>query len=157
MSVPQGRYGRVTVRTTGGNVTVSEMGSWSITGQNRDMIEHTAFGDSVKEFKPGMLDAGSIQIAGFYDPRDSSGQTKLISAFSSGVSISNSSLKKLRKLRVWANKSTGTTCYGHWSCVGSSGELWITSFETGTDKSGLANFSMTLKVSRGILAWSTTT
>lgn len=157
MSVAQGRYGRVTVRTTGGNVTVSEMGSWSITGQTRDMIEHTAFGDSVKEWKPGMLDPGSIQLSGFYDPRDSSGQTKLISAFTSGVSISNSSAKKLRKLRVWANRSSGTTCYGFWSAVGSSGELWITSFETGTDKSGLATYNMTLKVSKGVLGWTTTT
>jgi hypothetical protein len=141
-------------------VTVAELGTWSISGINRNMIDVTSFGDTVMAFKPGMLDPGSITFTGFYDPTDSSGQAKIISSLSSGISISNSTSRKLRKLRIWASMSTSpgsTNVRGYWSCVGSSGEVFITGMELGTDKNNVGTVSFTAKVSGGKLAWSTTT
>lgn len=157
MAVAEGREGKVTIRTTAGNAKVAEMGTWSITGWTRDMVEHSAFQDTVKKFKPGMLDAGTISFSGFYDGTDSSGQAKLIAAFTSGKAISNSSARKVRKLRLWANDSTALTNYGFWSCVGSSGALYLTQIELGQEKGGLGTISFTAKATSGVLVWATAT
>lgn len=170
MAVAQGRYGRVTVRqcaaTSMDTYALSELGSWSITGQARDMIEHTAFGDSVKSFKPGMKDGGGIQFTGFFHGVTSNStyqQRKIIDMFSSGIAIkANTTVaNKLGRLRVWVSSTQSgapnTTCKGFWSCTGSSGEFYITTVETAIDKSGLGTINFTAKVSKGSLAFSTTT
>ena len=158
MAVTEGRNGKITVRTTAANnVTVAEMGSWSISGWTRDMVEHSAFQDTAKRWKPGLLDGGQVQFSGYYDPSNSSGQGKLIAAFTSGKAISNATTLKIRKMRFWGSDDTALPNYGFWSVIGSSGSLYITSMELGQEKSGLGSLSMTAKVSEGMLAWSTTT
>ena len=164
MAVTEGRNARITVRTlsTGTeSVVVAEMGTWSISGVSRNMIDVTSFGDTVMGFKPGMLDPGSITFTGFYDPTDSSGQAKIISSLSSGISISDSTSRQLRNLRIWGSMSTSpgsTDVYGFWSSTGSTGaEIFITSMELATDKNNVGTISLTAKVSGGRLAWSATT
>ena len=156
MAVAEGRNGKITVQSNSTKHTVAEMGNWSISGISRDMIEYTAFGDTVKKFKPGMVDGGQVTFSGFYDGSDSTGQKALIAALSSGVAISNTTGRP-HKMRLWANDDASFDSYGFWSCVGSSGELYVTSMDLGQDKNGLGTVSFTLKVSKGLLAWSTTT
>ena len=177
MAVAQGRYGRVTVRQVKAPSTVagtsqkvtyalSELGSWSITGQARDMIEHTAFGDSVKQFLPGMKDGGAIQFTGFFHGITAGStyqQRQIINYFSSGTVIkaNTTALGKLGRLRFWvsstASGAPNTTSKGFWSCTGSSGEFYVTSVETAIDKSGLGTISFTAKVAKGSLAFSSST
>jgi hypothetical protein len=107
------------------------------------------------KFKPGMLDPGEVTFSGFYDASDTTGQVQLITSLSSGGQISNSSDYPLKQMRFWANDDTTFDGFGYWSASGSSGELYITSLETGTNKDGIATISFTAKVSKGALAWST--
>jgi hypothetical protein len=55
MAVSEGRNGSISVvaGSSPSRTTVSEMGSWSIGGMSRNMIDYTAFGDTVSKFKPG--------------------------------------------------------------------------------------------------------
>jgi hypothetical protein len=121
------------------------------------MIDYTAFGDTVSKYKPGMLDPGELTFEGFYDASDSTGQAKFITALSSGGSIANTTFVsgRVSKLRLYANDDTTFDGYGAWSCTGSSGELYITSFESETNKDGIASVRFTAKVSKGALAWTT--
>jgi hypothetical protein len=136
------------------------MGSWSVGGMSRNMIDYTAFGDTVSKYKPGMLDPGTITFEGFYDKTDTTGQLQLITALSSGGAISNTTHSgtaelSLSKLRLYANDDTTFDGFGAWSCTGSSGEIYITSFESETNKDGIATVRFSGKVSKGALAWTT--
>jgi hypothetical protein len=161
MAVSEGRNGNISVvqgASSGIRVNIAEMGSWSVGGMSRNMIDYTAFGDTVSKYKPGMLDPGELTFEGFYDKTDTTGQGKLITALSSGGTIDNSTYTtadKLRKLRLYANDDTSFDGYGAWSCTGSSGELFITSFESETNKDGIATVRFTAKVSKGALSWTT--
>ena len=166
MPVAEGRNGKVTViylTDTGAHAgtehTIAEMGSWSISGISRNMIDYTAFGDTVMKFKPGMLDPGTISFSGFYDGTDTTGQVKLITMMSSGSAIGVSNTKcstgatKLSRLRLWANDDTSFDSPGFWSCTGSTGEIYITGMELGQDKNGLGTVTFNGKVSKGALGW----
>ena len=162
MAVAEGRNGLVTIVAGASsapvNQTIAELGNWAVSGISRDMIDYTAFGDTVKKFKPGMLDPGSISFAGFYDGTDTLGQVHLIQTMSSGVVIGTAKASTVhRRFRLWANSDTDFDSYGFWSCTGSTGKLYITSMDLGQDKNGLGTASFTMKVSQGSLAWSTST
>jgi hypothetical protein len=107
-----------------------------------------------------MLDPGELTFEGFADINStaSTGQAKLITALSSGGTIDNSTwttADKLSKLRLYANDDTTFDGFGAWSCTGTSGELFITSFESETNKDGIASVRFTAKVSKGALSWTT--
>ena len=166
MPVSEGRNGSISVLATSlaTRLTIAEMGSWSIGGMSRNMIDYTAFGDTVAKYKPGMLDPGTITFEGFFDnvgttAVTSTGVAKFLTALSSGGSISNTTWitgnTQFSKLRLYANDDTSFDGYGAWSCTGSSGELYITSFESETNKDGIATVRFTAKVSKGALGWTT--
>ncbi len=160
MSISQGRKGKITCKTTVGTHTIAEMGTWSISGQEYNMIEHTAFGDLYPKVKPGMRGGADITFSGYWDASDSSGQKLLVEAWSSGKGIATSSgtFKALRKMRIWANSSSGLGPKGFWSCTGSTGsKIYITQIDLGQDKAGLATVSFTAKVAGGVLKWSCAT
>lgn len=163
MAVAEGRNGLVTVRFGTGTTdcTVAELGTWSIGGISRNMIDITAFGDTVMKYAPGMMNPGTITFSGFCDA-GSSGQAALIAAINSGLYICNKSTSALlgnsstiKKLKLWANDDTGQPEFGFWSCSGSSGKLFFNSMDTAQDKNGVASISFTAQVSHGALAWST--
>ena len=157
MAVTEGRNGLVTVNySSDGKKTVGQLGNWSVSGISRDLIEGTAFGDRVKKFYSGMLNAGSISFAGNYDGNDTY-QVAITEALSSGVEISNSTVNLLYKLRLWANSDTDFDGYGFWSCTNSSGRFIVTSMDVGQDKNGIGTISITAQVSHGALAWATST
>lgn len=159
MSVAEGRHGRISVsygsQSTSVQQTVAEMGEWTVGGMSRNMIDYTAFGDATAKFKPGMLDPGTVNFSGHFDGTDNE-QKKLVTALSSGGAIDNTArVGRLSKLRMWANDDTSFESFGFWSCTGSSGMLYVTSLETAQNKDGLATLTVTLKVSKGALQWST--
>lgn len=162
MAVSEGRHGSVYVvaGSSPARHKIAEMGSWSVGGMSRNMIDYTAFGDTVSKFKPGMLDPGTLTFEGFYDASDTTGQLNLITALSSGGAIGNSThgsqgVSVVTKLRLYANDDTSFDGFGAWSCTGSSGELYLTSFESETNKDGIATVRFTAKVSKGALGWTT--
>ena len=162
MAVAEGRNGLVTIVAGASSApvshTIAELGNWAVSGINRNMIDYTAFGDTVMKFKPGMLDPGSITFSGFYDGTDSTGQVHLIQAMSSGTVIATAKDSTAhRNFRLWANSDSDFDSYGFWSCTGSTGKIYITSMDLGQDKNGLGTVSFTAKVSQGALAWTTST
>lgn len=160
MSISQGRKGKITCRTTVGGHTIAELGTWSISGQEYNMIEHTAFGDLYPKVKPGMRGGADITFSGYWDASDSSGQKLLYNVFSSGKGISSSSgtCKCLRKMRVWANSSSGLGPKGFWGCTGSTGaKIYITQIDLSQDKAGLGTVAFTAKVAGGALKWTSAT
>ncbi len=159
MALAEGRKGKITVQHTSSTAkhTVAELGTWSISGQSRNMIEATAFGDTVMKHRPGMLDPGTLSFSGFFDGSDSTGQVQLLTSLSSGASIDNTTTRTLHHLRLWANDDTSFESYGYWSVEASSGEIFITGYDVGTDKNGIATVNISAKISKGAIGWSTST
>ena len=66
MAVAIGWKGNVTVRTSANtDMTIAEMGSWSISGPTRNMVEFSAFGDKVGRQELGTLTAQTMTFEGF--------------------------------------------------------------------------------------------
>ena len=88
MAVAEGRNGKVEIGIPSSGSTshtVAELGNWSLSGASRNMIDYTAFGDTVSKFKPGMLDPGTLSFEGHYDGTDSTGQVNMITWLTSGT------------------------------------------------------------------------
>lgn len=162
MAVAEGRNGKVSVQSTASaTVTVAEMGTWSIGGISRNMIDITAFGDTVMKYAPGMMNPGTMTFSGYCDA-GSTAQANLVNALNNGWYICNKTTGSLlgnsttvKKLRLWANDDTTFPEYGYWSCSGSSGKIFFNSMDLGQDKNGVASLTFTAQVSHGVLAWST--
>jgi hypothetical protein len=61
-----------------GSVIIAGMGKWSLSGFIPDVLESTAFGDTVKTWvNAGIGDAGTVDFDGNYDPLDTAGQVAL--------------------------------------------------------------------------------
>jgi len=130
MAVKAGRYARVVIDSA----IVAEMGTYTLSGFARDVLEHTAFGDTFKKFVTGHVDGGEITFSGFYDPTDNAGQRVLENAAASGRIITPGQLK------VYIDTD-------HYFTVASGGTMFVTKAKgVGMDKSGLATTSFTVKV-----------
>jgi hypothetical protein len=130
MSVSNGRYAKVEVL---GN-TVAEMGQYTLSGFNRDVLEHTAFGTTVKQFVSGHVDGGEIALSGFYDVTDADGQRVLESACRLGRIFSPGDIK------IYINDS-------YYFTVGTGGTMFVTKAGGVTmDKYGMAQTDFTIKV-----------
>jgi len=161
MAVAEGRNGLVTVELEAAStqVTVAEMGTWSIGGISRNMIDITSFGATVMKYAPGMINPGTVTFSGFCDA-GSTAQGALIDALNGGYYLANSctglgASTQIKKLKMWANSDTDFPEYGYWSCSGSSGKIFFNSMDVAQDKNGVASLSFTAQVSDGVLAWST--
>jgi hypothetical protein len=119
--------------TLGAN-TVVGMGNWELAGITTDLLESTAFGDTAKQFMTGLLDYGTVNFGGLYDPADTTGQSILLSA-----NINNS---KIANLRLYVDNTS------YWTpnvTVVSAAGLYVQSTSIGVDKSGLATIRFTGK------------
>jgi hypothetical protein len=124
------------VQYNGANVL--GMGKWSMSGFTREMLEDTEFGDDIKTFLSGAGDAGTLSIAGFYDPSDTTGQTALNALVAAGTVIPYSTSTGL-KLFI-----DGTS---YWA-VGSGGQVLVTKgIAIDMDKNGLGQAAFEFKVS----------
>jgi hypothetical protein len=73
-----------------GSVVVAGIGEWSMSGFVPDVVESTAFGDSIKSWvNAGIADAGEVTFSGNYDPDDTNGQVALNALATSAVGLTN--------------------------------------------------------------------
>ena len=164
MAVSAGRKGRITVHTSDATAeTVGEMGSWSISGPNRETFEVSSFGDTVPRQETGMLTGQTITFDGYYDAT-STAMVKLIEILGAGTPIYTSTAMKAYPchLSLWAQDDTTLAGYGHWALTtdGSTaqdGLIYMTNMELGQSKDGVGTISFTAAVDEADLKWTTTT
>lgn len=130
MSVRTGRYAKVTVN----NNLVAEMGQYSMSGFNRDTLEHTSFGDNVKRFIAGHVDGGEITLSGYFDVTDTNGQRVLEDACENGTIFQPGGIK------VFISETEYFT-------AGVGGTMFVTKAKGVTmEKYGIASTQFTIKV-----------
>jgi len=137
MASQRGNGAKVTVGT--GDSVISLMGTWSLSGMSSDQLEETAFGDTYKKYKMGLLDGGTISFNGLFDPADTAGQDVLRTA--------NENATLLTSIKFWLNSQSYYTP-AYTSITGSG--VYITSWEIGADRSALMTASFSCKVSGGL-------
>lgn len=131
MAVLVGKLAKVTV----GTVTISEIGTYSLSGFSRDTLESTSFGDDVKEYTFVLGDAGEVTFSGNYDPTNALGQERINSACENGSLFTGGDLKFYVDATSYFTVDTG-------------GTILITKCRAiGMDKAGLGSISFTGKVS----------
>lgn len=130
MSVKSGRYARVVID---GN-TIAELGSFTLSGFSRDVLEHTSFGSTVKKYVSGYVDGGEITFSGYYDPTDTTGQDILCAAAVSGRILAPGDLK------VYIDST-------YYFTVGAAGTMFVTKAKgINMDRAGLGTTDFTIKV-----------
>jgi len=81
--------GRLASVRYGANL-VAGMGTWTLSGFVPDVLEATAFGDTVKTFvEAGIGDGGTFSFSGNYDPADTAGQVALNALANTGAELTN--------------------------------------------------------------------
>lgn len=117
-----------------GSVVIAGLGEWSMSGFVPDIVEDTAFGDTVKKWKrAGIDDAGEVSFSGNYDPDDTNGQVALNALATVDGGLTN----------LYFYETTNK----FWR-VASGGEIVLTKFNAvSMSKSGLGSVSFTGKIS----------
>jgi len=164
MAVAAGRKGTITIHTSDATAeVVGEMGSWSITGPTRNVIEVSAFGDTIPRQEITTLTGQTITFEGYYDGT-STAMASLITALSAGAPIYASQLMAAYPchLSLWAQNDATLPGYGHWALTtdGSTaqdGLIYMTNMELGQSKDGVGTISFTAAVEGADLKWTTTT
>lgn len=136
-----------------GTTTISEMGTWNLSGVQADEFEASSFGDNWKSYEYGQKDGGTVTFNGWLDPADTDGQVAL--------QVANLDNTALTSMRFYYNSTSyfevcQTT--GWFAPEGAlsadqdtlPGNMKITAYDVGNDKSGLSTISFTAKVS-GVL------
>ncbi len=135
MGVKVGKYAKITVD---GSI-VAEMGSYTVTGFNRDTLEYTSFGSSIKKFIAGFVDGGDISFNGFYDMTDTTGQRILEAAAEVGRIFQPGEIK------IYIDNS-------YYFTVASGGTMFVTKAKSvGMDKAGIGTTDFTVKVAGAAL------
>ena len=110
------------------------MGNWKLSGIAVDLLESTSFGDLSKKYETGLLDYGTVEFGGLYDPADTTGQNMLVSAM-----VNNS---KIGNIRLYVDNTS------YWTpnvTVDSGAGMVLQSVPIGMDKSGLGTISFSGK------------
>jgi hypothetical protein len=117
-----------------GSTVIAGIGTWSMSGFVPDVVENTAFGDTVKKWKQaGIGDAGEISFSGNYDPDDTNGQVALNALANTDSELTN--------LYFYESPSV------FWR-VASGGAIVLTKFNAVTmEKNALGKVEFTGKVS----------
>lgn len=130
MSVKTGRFAKVTINDN----LIAEMGQYSLSGFNRDIIEHTAFGSRVKTYIAGHVDGGEVSISGYYDPTDTNGQRYLETACKAGTIFAPGVVK------IYIDQN-------YYFTAGVGGTMFVTKAGGVTmEKYGIASTEFTIKV-----------
>lgn len=130
MGFKVGNHAKVTL----GSDTVVGMGNWKLNGITVDLLESTAFGDTAKQYMSGLIDYGTVEFGGLYDPADVTGQAILVSGL-----LNNS---KIANVRLYVDNTSYWT--PNVTAVSAAGML-VQSVPIGFDKSGLATISFSGK------------
>ena len=138
MASQLGKNAKVTVGV--GDSQISLIGTWSLSGMSSDILEETAFGDTYKKYKTGLLDGGTISFSGLFDPSDTTGQDVIRTA--------NQNQTLITSIKFWySSVSYYTPAYT--SITGSG--VYVTSWEIGADKSALMTASFQVKLTGGLV------
>lgn len=121
-------------KVTLGSNTVVGMGNWKLSGITADLLESTAFGDTAKQYMAGLIDYGTVEFGGLYDPADTAGQNVLLSAM-----LNNS---KIGNIRLYVDNTSYWT--PNVTLVPAAGMI-LQSVPIGMDKSGLGTISFSGK------------
>ena len=162
MSVAAGYNGAIRIKSSDATMaTVGEMGSWSISGPNRNMIEVSAFGDTVARQEIGTLTGQTITFDGYYDGTSTELRT-IVRSLSSRTPIRCCTGGGLfpANLRLYTNIADDLPGAGYWalSTAGTTtATIYITGMELNQNKDGLGTISFTAAVSGDDLKWSTST
>ena len=162
MTVSAGHNGAIRIKSSGATIrTVGEMGTWSISGPNRNMIEVSAFGDTVARQEIGTLTGQTITFDGYYDGT-STAMRRIVRSLSSRTPIRCCTGGGLfpANLRLYTNIADDLPGAGYWalSTAGTTtATIYITGMELGQAKDGLGTISFTAAVSGDDLKWSTST
>jgi hypothetical protein len=121
-----------------GSTLVAGMGTWSMSGFVPDLLDDTAFGDTVMKWKEaGIGDAGTFSFSGNYDPADTNGQVALNALANTGAELTN----------LYFYESTSV----FWR-VGAGGALLIDKFNAITmEKNALGKIEFSGKVSAKLM------
>jgi hypothetical protein len=130
MAFKAGNNAKVTLDTA----TVVGMGNWKLNGISVDMLETTSFGDTAKQFMSGLIDYGTVEFGGLYDPADTTGQAVLVAAMLSNTKVTNIRLY-VDATSYWTPNITAVSAAG----------MYVQSVPIGIDKSGLATISFSGK------------
>lgn len=85
MAYKFGRNCKVTIGAS--NSTITGMGSWSLNGITADQIDTSSFGTVWKTFQIGMLDGGTVEFSGLFNPDDQTGIIALMAANVAGTEL----------------------------------------------------------------------
>jgi hypothetical protein len=130
MGLKVGKFAKITID----DAIVAEMGSYTLSGFNRDTLEHTSFGDGTKKFVAGHIDGGDISFSGFYDATDTAGQRVLEACCEQGTILIPG------RLKVYVDAL-------YYFTVGASGTMFVTKAKgVGMDKAGIGTTDFTVKV-----------
>lgn len=121
-------------KVTLGSDTVVGMGNWKLSGITADLLESTAFGDSAKQYMTGLIDYGTVEFGGLYDPADTTGQNILLSALLNNSKIANVRLY-VDNTSYWTPNVTGVSAAG----------MILQSCPIGMDKGALGTISFSGK------------
>jgi hypothetical protein len=130
MAFLAGNKGKVTL----GANTVVGMGSWKLNGITVDQLETTSFGDTAKQFITGLVDYGSVEFGGLYDPADTTGQKVLVDAMLANTKVTNIRLY-VNDTSYWCPNITSVSAAG----------MYVTAVPIGLDKSGVGTISFSGK------------
>jgi len=140
MAVKIGRFASVKLNLDGlGDHTVLKIGSYTLSGITVDPVDVTAFGENAKNFIPGMVDPGTVELSGFYDPDDAEGQDALQTACENGTELTAGMIKFFVDDSTYFTPKSG-------GCV-----IITKSNAVAMDKAGVGTVSFSGKVSGAVL------
>ncbi len=132
MGTKAGYLGKATIGTD----KIAELGAWSITGQEIDIVEDSQLGDTFKSYKSSQGDGGIVTFSGNYDSADTNGQIALLTLFASKESTN--------EIRLYFGSGFADFFYCKDTVTCN-----VQSVNIGTDQTGLGTIEFQLKVSHG--------
>lgn len=140
MAVLVGKDGRVTIINATDPVGAA---TWSISQPGPEVIDATIFGSSWKQDKAGVRDGGSVSLSGPVNWKSTAFDT-LSTYFNHGTLFTTGS-----SFRCWMSTMAGGGSFG----LSTGATMIVTSLNFTQDKSGIAQFDATLKISGGYMKW----
>lgn len=131
-----------------GAVSVTGIGTWSLSGITADQMDASDFGDNWKSFEFGMKDGGTVSFNGLLDASDTTGQQALM--------YMNNENSDVTDIRLYINNTSyyiPCATAGYFSPTTTTGadtavsHVNITSLDIGAEKSALCTVSFTAKTS----------
>jgi len=135
MTVKAGYKGDIYI----GAVRIAGGATWANSGSVRAMLPKDEFGDEIVTDIPGQITGGEITITGNYLISEDAGQQLLKTLFDSGDQITNAKLYTSKTDDQYMTPDDSTTPASY---------VTVTNYDNvSDDKSGVATFTCTMKVS----------